>query len=362
MRANELLRRDASPAAMTLLKRGEAHAPTSPQPTRATLNSWLIRTIVTVAAQICVGVMAAVATAQVFDLPELGPPVSDERGRTPDGLSLTEEGPNAAPEREAAAPRAVVPPPPAVPVPRLQDPRVRRPRVDLAARPRIRFLTAPGFPSFTELDGAGRPTGYHVELVRGLCETLEIADRCQIQLLPWAQLRPALARGDGEAIVAGLAVTAEAREELAFTEPYMRFPARFIVRGEARDEPPADGSRVAVVRGNAHAAMMDALLPRLEAVPVESFDALTRAVEAGEVDAGFGDGAALARWMAGPARGCCGFAGGPYLSEHYLGRGLAVATRAGDELAEALDWALAEMERDGRLEEIYLRAFPVSFY
>ena len=303
------------------------------------------------------------ARAQLFDLPAVGPPVAVERGSSPRDLELSEEGPNEPGER-AEAPAAPLPAPPAVETPRFGDPRLRVRRPDLSGRPRLRFLASPDFPPFTSLDGRGRPVGYNVELVRGLCEALDALDRCQLQILPWGQLRGALARGDGDAIIAGLAVTAEAREELNFTEPYMRFPARFAARaGSGFDPQRAAGARVGVVARTAHEAMLRSLFPGLsvEALPDEA--ELQRRLAAGEVDAAFGDGVRLAGWLATPQGRCCGFAGGPYLSEHYLGRGLTIATRAGDaELVEALDWALGRMADTGRMEEIYLRSFPVSFF
>ena len=297
-----------------------------------------------------------------FALPLDGPPPSAERGVAPTDIPLSDEGPREMPEtaREEVVEPALPPPPlDEVASPRFRDLRGRGQRFEIDL-PRLRFLLASDFAPFNALDANGRPSGYHVALVRGLCEALGVLDRCQVQAMPWAQLRGALARRDGEAIVAGIAVTAEAREDLAFTEPYMLFPARFVVRRGATFDPNGEG-RVGVVGGTAHEAMLTALFPRLTAVPFPDDAALRVAVGAGTVDAGFGDGAGLAAWLADET--CCRFAGRPYFSDHFLGRGLSVAVRAADaELADALDWALGEMEASGRLEEIYLRAFPVGFY
>ena len=322
-----------------------------------------------------------------FALPAEGPPPSAARGLAPDDLPLTDEGP--AERAEEAAPDALVPaapPPPFATVasPRHRDPRGRG-RPPVIDPPRLRFLLATEFEPFNALDARGRPGGFHVELARGLCDALDLLDRCQVQAMPWSALRGALLRGEGEAIIAGLAVTSENREDMSFTAPYLRFPARFAVRrGEAFD--PAAAARVGVARGTAHAAMLAALFPTLEAVPLADDTAVRAALRAGEVDAAFGDGARLSAWLAGGGAGgdgaadpsanapgqsgneggegggtCCELAGGPYFSEHFLGRGLSIAARD-PEIAGALDWALAEMEATGQLEEAYLAAFPVGFY
>ena len=298
------------------------------------------------------------------ELPVDGPPPAASRGPSPQGIPLTEEGP-AEPSPQSGSvedERPSAPPLAPLASPRFWDPRLRRPLPDLAELQRLRFLASPDFPPFTEVDEGGRPKGYHLELVRAICGALEVTDRCQVQVMPWAQLRGALARGDGDAIVAGLAITAESREQLAFTEPYMRFPARFVTRQGASFDPDEAG-RVAVVRRTAHEAMLNALFPQHEPVPLSTDQTQRKALEDGLVDAAFGDGATLAGWLASEGAECCEFTGGPYFSDHYLGRGLSIAVRAGEaELVEALDWALAELAKNGRLEEIYLRTFPVGFY
>ena len=312
-------------------------------------------------------VAANPAAAQLFELPPAGPPIAIERGTSPPGLSLTEEGPAVRPEPETPAEveeAAPVPPPPRVAVPYFRDPRTRSRPPELADRSRLRFLTVSDFEPFSGLDARGRPRGYHVELVRAVCEVLDALDRCQLQVVPWGQLRGNLLRGDGDAVIAGLVADADARETLGFTEPYLRFPARFTVRKGVRFDPDRPGSLpVGVVAGSAHEAMLAALFPEARIQPLPDTDALREALAEGRVGAAFSDGATTAAWLATSAGGCCEFTGGPYLSERFLGRGLTIAVRADDvELRDALDWALAQVEQTGKAEEIYLRTFPVGFY
>jgi polar amino acid transport system substrate-binding protein len=95
--------------------------------------------------------------------------------------------------------------------PMFWDIKERLPKPDLSALPRLRFLTTTDFPPFNYLDRDGRLSGFHVDLVRAVCAELGIAEKCQIQAVPWEQLGDALARGRGEAIIAGVAITEEAR-------------------------------------------------------------------------------------------------------------------------------------------------------
>src|SRR5690606_15985452 len=101
---------------------------------------------------------------------------------------------------------------------------IAMPRVEGMAR--LRFLTTIDFPPFNYLDDQGRLAGFHIELAAAICDELSLAGRCQIQALPWEELEPALQQGEGEAILAGLALSEQRRASLAFTRPYLKFPAR----------------------------------------------------------------------------------------------------------------------------------------
>lgn len=244
----------------------------------------------------------------------------------------------------------------------------RMAKPDLSALPRLRFLTTTDFPPFNYLDAEGRLSGFHVDLVRAICAELAVADKCQIQALPWNELEKALESGDGEAVIAGLAVTPESRLKYAFSRPYLQFPARFVMqKATALSEPVAQrlkGKRVGVLAKSAHETMLRDYFPDAVAVETGTQEELYGALKTGKLDAVFGDGMRLAFWLAGSdASGCCRFAGGPYLAPEYLGTGLSIAARIDDPtLAQAFDAALQQISTKGVFTELYLRYFPVSFY
>lgn len=258
--------------------------------------------------------------------------------------------------------------PSAAQAPVFWDSKERLPKPDVGTMPRLRFLTTTDFPPFNFLDGNGRLSGFHVDLARAVCAELGLAAKCEIQALPWNELEGALAAGEGEAIVAGVAVTAASRETYAFSRPYLQFPARFMMaRTGALSEPLSDklrGRRVGVIAGSDHERMLRAYFPAATIVPLPNQEALYGELKASKIDAAFGDGMRFAFWLAGmDASGCCRFAGGPYLAPDYLGQGLAIAVPADrPELAQALDYALHEIAVKGTFAELYLRYFPVSFF
>ncbi len=197
---------------------------------------------------------------------------------------------------------------------------------------------------------------------------LDIADRCQIQAVPWADLEGALDQHEGEAIIAGLAITAQSREKYAYSRPYLGFPARFITRKNSELAEPLnqelDGKRVGVMAGTAHEDMLRDYFPGIKVVTYTNNDWMFADLEQGSLAAVFGDGMRLGFWLAGKSSaGCCRFAGGPYLAPEYFGYGLAIATRADEaQLTDAFNFALREINANGTFAELYLRYFPVSFY
>ncbi|MBW9112166.1 transporter substrate-binding domain-containing protein [Rhizobium cauense] len=253
-------------------------------------------------------------------------------------------------------------------LPLLFDSRERLAKPDLSSLVRLRFLTTIDFPPFNFTDQNGKLAGFNVDLAREICNELEIAAKCQIQALPFVDLNGALAASQGDAVIAGIAVSEELRRQFAFSRPYLMLPARFVrnlkapIKGE--DAGALADRSVGVVKATAHEAMLAAYFPKVKAVPFDSKDALLAALKDGKVEAAFADSLQLSFWVSSQASSkCCALFDGPYLSEQFLGEGMTIMLRQKDNvLTAALDHALAALSRSGRLQEIYLRYFPYGLY
>lgn len=251
-------------------------------------------------------------------------------------------------------------------IPGFWDPKRRVERPPAGSVPVIRFLTTDDFPPFSFLNEEGRLTGFNVDLTRAICDELGI--RCTIQAREWDDLLRVLRKGDADAIVAGIAVTADARQELDFSDIYMRSPGRFVVRadGDAFD-PTAEGlsgKTLAVVARSAHEAYLAAFFPEVGRKLYPTPEAARAALKSGEADAHFGDGMQLSFWLQSEAAGgCCVFAGGPYMESRFFGEGMAIAVpRGAVDLKQAIDSALSSLYEKGVFAELYLRSFPVGFF
>lgn len=231
------------------------------------------------------------------------------------------------------------------------------------AVPAIRFLTTADFPPFNFRDESGELIGFNVDLARRICAEVNVA--CTLQAWPWDQAANALADNQGDALIAGLAITPENGERFDFSSTYLALPGRFVTRaaGVAAFAPEKlAGKSVSVRAGTSHAQFMARYLPD---VTTKAFDTEIEALEAvrdGAVDAYFGDGLRAAFWL-NENLACCGFAGEAYFRPALFGDGLTIAVPAGqDAVRHAIDWALVRLKNNGTLDELYLRWFPVGFY
>jgi polar amino acid transport system substrate-binding protein len=251
-------------------------------------------------------------------------------------------------------------------VPNFWDPKARASRPPPGAVDAIRFVTTDDFPPFNFLDSTGRLTGFNVDLARAVCEALAVP--CTIQARPWDDLAASVIEGRADAEIAGIAVNAETRKTLAFSDVYLRVPARFVARRDGAElQVAADGLRhhtVAVVGGTAHEAYLKEFFPDAKAMTYESPEKALSALKAGEADLYFGDGLQLSFWLQGEAAAdCCIFAGGPYLESRYFGLGFAIAVAPqSKDLRSALNTALETVYSSGTYAELYLRYFPVGYY
>lgn len=281
-------------------------------------------------------------------------------------LGVVAYGALAATQALAASPAS--PTSSATQLPLLFNDRERVERQDLSTTLRVRILTTVDFPPFNFADQSGRLSGFNIDLAREICTVLKIEAKCQIQAMPYADLEKTLEEGGGEAVMAGLAASASRRERFLFSRPYLGIPARFgrnnAATLAATTVSDLNNRPVGVVKGTSHEAMLKAFFPKITQKPFDSYEDMLAALKERKVDAVFSDGLRLPFWVASEASGaCCSLFDGPYLSQKFLGEGLTIMVRRNDPtLAAAFDQALAELSRNGRLQELYLRYFPNGLY
>jgi polar amino acid transport system substrate-binding protein len=251
-----------------------------------------------------------------------------------------------------------------VTIPGFWDPRRRPERPDLSRVTLIRFLTEVDYPPFNYAGPDGTPAGFNVDLARMICEELKIA--CSIQMRRFDTLLQSLTENRGDAVMASIAVTPDARGLADFSDPYYRTAARFVSRRDVAvpDVRPEqlEGREVAVVAGTAHEAYLKALFTEVDLRSYPTPEQAREALKRGDVDLLFGDGISLAYWLNGTdSQNCCVFRGGPFISSRYFGEGVGIAVKRGNEpLRQGFNWALFRLWEKGRFSDLWLRYFPIS--
>ena len=248
-------------------------------------------------------------------------------------------------------------------LPRHYDPNVRQSAQSPPNLPALRFLTTADYPPFNYRDPSGALVGYNVDLAEAICN--DLSTNCTLQAWPWDQAGEALADNQGDALIGGLALTGQTAERFDFSSVYLRFPARFVVPSDAAPgfKPEALAGKIVAVRSlSRHAEFLARFLPQVTRLGATTeFDALEM-VRSGAADAYFGDALRASFWL-GQNPECCAFAGEAYFRPDYFGQGLAIAVGPGRaEVTKAIDFALNRLAKSGKLDELYLRWFPIGFY
>lgn len=252
--------------------------------------------------------------------------------------------------------------PTAPPTPNHFDPRAR-PTPPTPINRVIRVLTDDDYPPFQFVAPDGALAGFNIELSRAICEDLRVA--CTIQARRWDTLVDALLEERGDMVVAGHKPTPELRRRVDLSAPYIKTPARFMVRRSAPAfDPHAPRLRIVVTNGSAHQAFAVENFPNAALTAVDSLGTALDALRSDAADAVFADGVALALWLNGPqGASCCAFAGGPWLESRYFGEGMTALFRRQDEsLRRSVDGTLQRLTETGKIAELYRRYFPIGIY
>jgi len=241
-----------------------------------------------------------------------------------------------------------------------------RPKPEMKGIEKIRFVTDSDYPPFHYYDEVGALTGFNVDLAQAICEVLEVA--CEIEATNWSDLIPTLDRGEADAAIASIRITAEALKEADFTSRYYATPARFVARKESEitDVRPETVERlkIGVAKETGHEAYLKTFFPRAAVAAFDSAEDAQKALKEGAIDLVFGDGITLTFWLNGvTSEACCEFRGGPYVDSKFFGEGIGIAVKKGNRrLAEILSYGLEQVHARGRYEELFLRYFPMNFF
>lgn len=233
---------------------------------------------------------------------------------------------------------------------------------------RLRFVTTFDFPPFNFLDKTGHLAGYNIDLLRAICSKLNLEKLCEVEVIPWEELIDHVKNGAAEVIIAGLKETSRTYKDLVFTRSYLRFPARFVASRFVNLDEPINNKLAYLNSGlllkSVHEKLFHTYFPEAKWKGFKKRSELYKALQDHEIDLIFDDGFALSLWLNdSESVHCCHFVGGVYIAPQLLGQGMRLAVaKKNEKLIDILNYALKSLESDGKLTELYLRYFPISFY
>ena len=228
----------------------------------------------------------------------------------------------------------------------------------------VKLIADEDFAPYSFRSRTGSPAGISVEIAIAACEQARLA--CTVEARPFAEILPALERGEVDVAVTGPRLDADTLAASRMTRPYFRIMGRFAVPNTSTLDTASvsniAGRRIGVVKDTVHARWLTAYYASTRITPFDDLAAAGAALKAGEVDALFGDNVQVIYWVAGEAAaGCCRLLGGAYSDFDYFSRNLAfLARRDKPELAQALDYGLDKAQAAGSTAKILRTYLPLD--
>ena len=148
-------------------------------------------------------------------------------------------------------------------------------------------------PPLNMTDKNGKLIGLEVDLMEALAQSMGLTTRYVVK--PFADLIPAIERGEVDLVISGMTITPERNARVAFVGPY--FISGKSVLTKSRAIASADNAtllnnadqRYAVLAGSTSEAFVEQMLPKAVSVPATDYDTAVRMVLDDQVDAMIAD-------------------------------------------------------------------------
>ncbi len=230
---------------------------------------------------------------------------------------------------------------------------------DLAGR-EIVVVTENAYPPLQFLDASGAPIGWEYDAMAEIAKRLNAT--VTYQNTSWDAMIPAVSEGQYDMGMTGITIKDERKEQVDFSEPYMRSEMLMIVRGdETRFTDAASFAAIPDLLVSAqpgtspfYAAVYNILdgneeNPRI--IKFETFGAGLEALKAGDVDLTLSDSTA-ANGYVGASDGGLKIIGAPLASEDF-----GFIFPKGSDLVTPINAAIADMRADGTLDALNQKWF-----
>lgn len=232
----------------------------------------------------------------------------------------------------------------------------------------IRISMEGKYPPFEELDDKGNPKGFNVDIANALCE--EMKAKCKIVLFPWDDQIPNLLAKKSDAIIASMTINEERKQQVAFTQYYMRSPTFFVAKKHTVPfvyitPKRLVGKRIGVLDDSVQAKYLAATYAASASiVKFKSDPEVYAALQKGAIDLGLFDAsAAYYAFLQKPEGKDFELVGSAITDKQFLGEGSGIALRKEDVgLRARFDKALKAILNNGVYQEIQGKYFIFRIY
>jgi polar amino acid transport system substrate-binding protein len=224
----------------------------------------------------------------------------------------------------------------------------------------MRIASEGARPPYNYIDN-GELAGFEIDLGHELCTRMKIT--CTFVAQDWDSMIPGLIDHQYDAIVAAMEISDERREKIAFSKPYVRMPASFIVnaKSDLHDISPTGlaGKTIGVENGSPEQAFAEDVYKKSEIKRYGSLEEAILDLAEERIDTAIGDKDAVVDFLKNRREGkCCRLLADAPRDPAYFGDGIGIGLRKDDTvLRVALDKAIDEVMADGTFAKIRAKYF-----
>ena len=230
----------------------------------------------------------------------------------------------------------------------------------------VRIGTEGAYAPFNFFDSNNELQGFDIDVANALCEKMAV--KCEFVAQDWDGIIPALLANKYDAIIASMSITAERKEQVAFTNKYYSSPISFMVtKGSGIADTSPEGLAGKTIGAQSSTVSANYIEDNYKGANVKLYPTQEEAnldLAAGRLDAIAVDKLVGYEWLTSTDDGkCCEFAGADVMDEKYIGEGIGIAVRKDDgDLADKFNAAIDAIRADGTYDKINVKYFPFSIF
>jgi arginine transport system substrate-binding protein len=231
-----------------------------------------------------------------------------------------------------------------------------------AATPKtLVFATEATYPPFESINNKGEIVGFDIEIIDAICKHSKLD--CRFVNQPWDSLIPGLELGKFDMIFGAMNITDERRKKVDFTQPYYTSSGAFVAAKAVQLTPDIKSLKdktIGVQGSTTYDYYLQSSYGKL--VHINRYGSIQDAfldLQAGRVDAVFGDTPIMLTWVNTPTnKDTFAVAGDPVKDDKFFNQGYGFAVKKGNsELLNQLNSGLAAIKADGTYQQISQKFF-----